>query len=94
MSRAITGDTETGEHVARRSSAINSQTTLSLALVIALVGGGIQYGRQAQRIDSMEREIGLLSARVADLTSEITSLRSLLLRAAATVPRETDGRHD
>lgn len=52
---------------------IDQQTTLSLALVIALVGGGIQYGRQSQRLESVERELIEIKATLKDLTNALTS---------------------
>ncbi len=72
--------TDTGEHRGRMR--IDSQSTLSLALVLALVGGGIQYGRQSQRIESMEREIAAMSAQIAQLTDAVTSLRVAVRQSA------------
>lgn len=79
--------TDTAEHPAienpgGRGLRIDSQTTLSMALVLTLVGGGIQYGRQSQRIESMEREIAAMSAQIAQLTDAVTSLRVAVRQSA------------
>lgn len=63
---------DTGTH-SSRSMRIDQQTTLSLALVIALVGGGIQYGRQSQRLESVERELIEIKATLKELTSALAS---------------------
>ncbi len=57
---------------------IDAQTTLSLTLVMALVGalvvGAMQYGRQSERLDSMERQITRLTEKFEALTTEIAKL--------------------
>lgn len=64
--------TERDAH-APRSLRIDSQTTLSLALVVALVGGGIQYGKQSQRLESVERELAKISSQLEALTGALAS---------------------
>jgi hypothetical protein len=71
------------EHPARLRGPvrIDAQTTLSLTLVMALVGalvvGAMQYGRQSERLDSVERELAKVTAKLEKLTDAIDALKTL-----------------
>jgi hypothetical protein len=52
---------------------IDSQTTLSLALVLMLIGGGVQYGRQSERLDRVERELSKVTEKLDKLTEALTA---------------------
>jgi hypothetical protein len=54
---------------------IDGQTTLSLFLVIALVGGAVQYGRQSERLDLVERELVKVTEKLDKLTESVNALR-------------------
>lgn len=51
---------------------IDSQTSISLILALALVGAVFHSGRQAQRADSMESILATLIVKVDDLTVKLT----------------------
>lgn len=53
---------------------IDSQTLLPLALVVVLLGGGVQYGRQSERLDSVVRELTQVQAKLTELTLAIAKL--------------------
>jgi cell division protein FtsB len=71
---------EPSGHVPAQSVRIDSQTTLSLALVMALVGalvvGAVQYGRQSARLDSMETQLEKVTEKLDALTAEIAKLNA------------------
>lgn len=66
---------DTTEQRAKFPVRIDSQTTLSLALVLLLLTGGVQYGRQSERLDSVERELAKVTEKLDRLTEVIASLR-------------------
>lgn len=58
---------------------IDAQSTVSLALVAALVGGGIQYGRQSQRLESVENQLREIKTELMQLREALAPLRPTML---------------
>ena len=54
---------------------IDSQSALSFGLVLVLLAGGVQYGRQSERLDAMGRRVEELTIRIEKLTDAVAALR-------------------
>lgn len=71
----------------RRHSPISMQAGLSLGLVMVLVGAAVTYGRQSQRLDSIETELRESRGELREMRGEVRSLRELLIqRTMGSVP--------
>lgn len=64
----------------KNRSPISLQTGLSVALVVILVGAGMTYGRQSQRLDGIESEVRDARVEMRAMRTEVQSLRELLIR--------------
>lgn len=60
--------------------AFGLQTSLSVALVVVLVGAAVTYGRQSQRLDGIEQEVRESRVEMRGMRQELQSLRELLIR--------------
>jgi hypothetical protein len=56
------------------------QTTMSVALVLALIGAAVTYGRQSARLDAIEIEVKEFRQEMKALRSELGALRELLIQ--------------
>lgn len=55
---------------------IDQGTVLPLALVILLIGGGVQYGRQSERLDQMQTQMTTMTEKLEKLTESINQLKA------------------
>ena len=70
---------------------LTSQTGLSLAVVVLIAAAAVTYGRQAQRLDSIDAEVRDSRRAVSELSEEVRSLRGLiLLQQAKTTTQPTE----
>lgn len=67
-------------HEPHRSSPITMQAGLSLGLVLLLIGAAVTYGRQSQRLDSIETELRESRGEVREMRGELRALRELLIQ--------------
>lgn len=58
-----------------REFRLDGQTTISLALAFALLAGGVQYGRQSERLAMVEKEIAKLTVKIDLLTTALMQTR-------------------
>lgn len=70
---SLEGDNESG------GPRVSLQTGLSLALVVLLIAGGVTYGRQSERLDSIVIELSETRSELREMRSEVRSLRELLI---------------
>lgn len=71
---------------ADRHIKLSPQTFLSLSLVIVLVGAAVTYGRQSERLDSIQLQVVEARAEVRAMTRELQSFRELLIQRTPTLP--------
>lgn len=68
-------------------NALMSTTTgLSIALVAMLLGAAVIYGRQSQRLDSIEIEVKESRVDVKELRNDVAQLRSIILARTSSHP--------
>lgn len=59
---------------------LTTSSAISLGLVLVLIAGAISYGRQAQRLDSIEQDVAEMRAAQAETQRDIRAVRDILLR--------------
>lgn len=62
-------------------SRLTTSSAISLGLVLVLIAGAINYGRQAQRLDAIEADVAEMRAAQAETQRDIRAVRDILLRS-------------
>lgn len=62
---------------------ITQNSYVSLGLVGALLAGAMVYGKQSQRLDSLETEVRELRQELRQSRSELQEIRALLVRQSS-----------
>jgi hypothetical protein len=68
------------DDLASPATRLSTGSMISLGLVITLLLGGISYGRQTQRLESIDADLSRVRVELLETRREVREVRDLLLR--------------
>lgn len=79
--------TDTQSEQMSGSGKLDTQTGLSIALVLVLLAAAVAWGRQSQRLESVETALSVQSRKIEQLSDLITQLKLELYQSRQRSPQ-------